>query len=112
MSLNELESDMKGQLCPTDSRLRPDVRLLEQGDIDAAATEKTRLEDKQRTCRKAFKKSSEPWQARYLAVSFIATCSEEKLGEGGAETFMKPRGNLYCLRVSCFDTSLILVTTL
>ncbi|KOB73092.1 Oxysterol-binding protein, partial [Operophtera brumata] len=25
MSLNELERDMKGQLCPTDSRLRPDM---------------------------------------------------------------------------------------
>lgn len=64
MSLNELERDMKGQLCPTDSRLRPDVRMLEQGDIDGAAAEKTRLEEKQRTSRKALKKSSEAWQPR------------------------------------------------
>lgn len=64
MSLNELEREMKGQLCPTDSRLRPDIRLLEQGDIDGAATEKTRLEEKQRTARKVLKKSSEAWQAR------------------------------------------------
>lgn len=66
MSLNELERDMKGQLCPTDSRLRPDVRLLEQGDIDAAAAEKTRLEEKQRTARKLLKKSADGWQPRYL----------------------------------------------
>jgi oxysterol-binding protein-related protein 1/2 len=36
-------------------RLRPDVRLLEEGDIDGAAIEKTRLEEKQRDCRKAHK---------------------------------------------------------
>lgn len=64
MSLNEVERDMKGQLCPTDSRLRPDVRLLEQGDIDAAAAEKSRLEDKQRATRKQLKKNPEPWQPR------------------------------------------------
>lgn len=68
MSLNEVERDMKGQLCPTDSRLRPDVRLLEQGDIDAAAAEKTRLEDKQRTARKALKKSPDGWQPRWVLL--------------------------------------------
>lgn len=65
MSLNELDRELKGQLCPTDSRLRPDVRLLEQGDIDGAAAEKTRLEDKQRTARKTLKKSADGWQPRY-----------------------------------------------
>lgn len=65
MSLNELERDMTGQLCPTDSRLRPDVRRLEAGDIDAAAAEKTRLEDKQRAARKLLKKNADPWQPRY-----------------------------------------------
>ncbi|VVD05749.1 unnamed protein product, partial [Leptidea sinapis] len=65
MSLNEMQRDMKGELCPTDSRLRPDVRLLEQGDIDGAAAEKTRLEEKQRAARKALKKSTDAWQPRY-----------------------------------------------
>ncbi|XP_029634778.1 oxysterol-binding protein-related protein 1 isoform X3 [Octopus sinensis] len=48
MMLNELTDNLKDRLPPTDSRLRPDIRLLEQGDIDGAAIEKNRLEEKQR----------------------------------------------------------------
>lgn len=64
MSLNELEPTMQPPhgLCPTDSRLRPDIRKLEAGDIDGAAAEKTRLEEKQRETkksRKGHKKCSE-----------------------------------------------------
>uniref|UniRef100_A0A2A4JUD5 Oxysterol-binding protein n=1 Tax=Heliothis virescens TaxID=7102 RepID=A0A2A4JUD5_HELVI len=84
MSLNELERDMKGQLCPTDSRLRPDIRLLEQGDIDAAATEKTRLEEKQRTARKLLKKSPEAWQPRWFSQGTNPyTKQEDWLYNGG-----------------------------
>ncbi|KAJ0182272.1 hypothetical protein K1T71_001641 [Dendrolimus kikuchii] len=84
MSLNELEPDMKGQLCPTDSRLRPDVRLLEQGDIDGAATEKTRLEEKQRTARKLLKKSAEGWQPRWFSQGTNPyTKQEDWLYNGG-----------------------------
>lgn len=46
--LNELEEDV----CPTDSRLRPDQRLMEEGRWDEANTEKVRLEEKQREVRK------------------------------------------------------------
>uniref|UniRef100_A0A1Y9H2P0 Oxysterol-binding protein n=1 Tax=Anopheles dirus TaxID=7168 RepID=A0A1Y9H2P0_9DIPT len=61
MSLNQLEDHMKQPraLCPTDSRLRPDIRKLEQGDLDGAAAEKTRLEEKQRENRKKNKKSQD-----------------------------------------------------
>ncbi|PZC81391.1 hypothetical protein B5X24_HaOG212843 [Helicoverpa armigera] len=84
MSLNELERDMKGQLCPTDSRLRPDIRLLEQGDIDGAATEKTRLEEKQRTARKLLKKSPEAWQPRWFSQGTNPyTKQEDWLYNGG-----------------------------
>lgn len=65
MSLNELDSGMKNILCPTDSRLRPDIRKLEQGDIDGAAIEKTRLEEKQRDANKRRKsKNAEQWTPR------------------------------------------------
>ena len=58
MSLNQLEYNMKvpTTLCPTDCRLRPDIRKLENGDLDGAATEKQRLEEKQREVRKNRKK--------------------------------------------------------
>jgi FMN phosphatase YigB (HAD superfamily) len=61
MSLNELEFNMGNTLCPTDSRLRPDIRKLEMGDQDGAASEKARLEEKQRDSRKVrkHKKASE-----------------------------------------------------
>jgi hypothetical protein len=37
---------MKEQLPPTDSRLRPDQRALENGEFDKASAEKHRLEEK------------------------------------------------------------------
>lgn len=69
MSLNEMP-DIKppNRLCPTDSRFRPDVRKLEQGDIDGAASEKTRLEEKQRDSRKALKSKKEDWKPRYIWI--------------------------------------------
>lgn len=33
MQLNELDKSMEGVLPPTDSRLRPDIRAMENGDI-------------------------------------------------------------------------------
>lgn len=50
-----MESGYNGKLCPTDSRLRPDIRKLEAGDHEGSANEKTRLEDKQRDSRKVKK---------------------------------------------------------
>ena len=38
--------DMEGIIAPTDSRFRPDQRALENGDIDKAEKEKSRLEVK------------------------------------------------------------------
>ena len=59
MALNEMEPDMEQRLCRSDSRLRPDIRLMEDGQIDSAAKEKTRLEEKQRDCRKTRKSRKE-----------------------------------------------------
>lgn len=67
MSLNEIERGMDLKLCQTDSRLRPDIRKLEQGEIDGAALEKTRLEEKQRDASKARKgKKSTEWVPRWF----------------------------------------------
>lgn len=52
MTLNELTEDLAGILAPTDSRLRPDQRAMENGDFEAANTLKVELEDKQRSTRK------------------------------------------------------------
>lgn len=43
---------MEEGLAPTDSRKRPDQRLMEEGKWDEANDEKLRLEEKQRTARR------------------------------------------------------------
>ena len=43
-TLNQKTDEMQGIIAPTDSRFRPDQRLLENGLVDQAETEKKRLE--------------------------------------------------------------------
>jgi len=52
LSLNLLTSEMLSKIAPTDSRLRPDLRAFEFGNMELASKEKTRLEEKQRERRK------------------------------------------------------------
>ena len=54
--LNDLTEEMKKALPPTDSRFRPDQRLMEYQDIDKAGDEKHRLEEAQRARAKQYKK--------------------------------------------------------
>ncbi|XP_011162781.1 oxysterol-binding protein 1 isoform X2 [Solenopsis invicta] len=60
--LNEPEEDV----APTDSRLRPDQRLMEDGRWDEANAEKLRLEEKQRAVRRAREHDSEKAAAQGL----------------------------------------------
>jgi len=50
----------KMRLPPTDSRFRPDQRLLEEGMFDEANETKSRIEEKQRARRKDFEARGEP----------------------------------------------------
>ncbi|XP_042472370.1 oxysterol-binding protein-related protein 2A-like isoform X1 [Zingiber officinale] len=52
ITLNELTSELQEKLPPTDSRLRPDQRHLENGEYEKANAEKLRLEQRQRMARK------------------------------------------------------------
>ncbi|XP_076349714.1 oxysterol-binding protein-related protein 1-like isoform X6 [Tachypleus tridentatus] len=62
MALNELDDDLRHQLPPTDSRLRPDIHKLELRDIDGAAYDKNRLEEKQRESKKQRKRERKIWE--------------------------------------------------
>ncbi|KAJ7042503.1 oxysterol binding protein [Mycena alexandri] len=70
ITLNEITSDIEGKLPPTDSRRRPDVRALEEGQLDVAEREKTRVEEAQRERRRKgddtqprwFKQVGEEWE--------------------------------------------------
>uniref|UniRef100_A0A8C2E2T1 Oxysterol-binding protein n=2 Tax=Cyprinus carpio TaxID=7962 RepID=A0A8C2E2T1_CYPCA len=66
MTLNELEPGMIGVIAPTDCRLRPDIRAMENGDIDTASREKERLEEKQRAARRERAKDEEEWSTRWF----------------------------------------------
>uniref|UniRef100_A0A8B9LB07 Oxysterol-binding protein n=1 Tax=Astyanax mexicanus TaxID=7994 RepID=A0A8B9LB07_ASTMX len=66
MQLNELDEEIEAVIPKTDCRLRPDIRAMENGDIDQASQEKKRLEEKQRAARKNRSKSDEDWKARWF----------------------------------------------
>ncbi|XP_078397293.1 oxysterol-binding protein-related protein 1 isoform X2 [Cetorhinus maximus] len=62
MSLNELDKEMESVIAPTDCRFRPDIKAMENGDIDLASEEKKRLEEKQRAARKQRAKTDNDWK--------------------------------------------------
>ncbi|KAK0655565.1 Oxysterol-binding protein-domain-containing protein [Cercophora newfieldiana] len=53
VTFNHLDDNLRPWIAPTDSRLRPDQRAMEDGEYDLAATEKNRLEEGQRARRRA-----------------------------------------------------------
>ncbi|XP_043703769.1 oxysterol-binding protein-related protein 1D-like [Telopea speciosissima] len=63
ISLNELTPCLQKKLPPTDSRLRPDQRHLENGEYELANAEKLRLEQSQRQARKLQERG---WQPRWF----------------------------------------------
>lgn len=75
MRLNEFEEGMEvpKSLCPTDSRLRPDIRKLENGDMDGAAAEKTRLEEAQRDRDKKQQKKKKAAEEEFVPRWFKQT---------------------------------------
>ncbi|XP_057972463.1 oxysterol-binding protein-related protein 1C-like [Malania oleifera] len=64
ITLNELTPGLKERLPPTDSRLRPDQRCLENGEYEMANSEKLRLEQRQRQARKMQERG---WKPRWFA---------------------------------------------
>ncbi|KAK7385231.1 hypothetical protein VNO78_30945 [Psophocarpus tetragonolobus] len=64
ITLNELTPGLKEKLPPTDSRLRPDQRHLENGEYEMANSEKLRLEQRQRQARKM---QESGWEPRWFA---------------------------------------------
>ncbi|GMH26638.1 hypothetical protein Nepgr_028481 [Nepenthes gracilis] len=70
ITLNEMTPGLQEKLPPTDSRLRPDQRHLENGEYEKANAEKLRLEKRQRMSRKL---QENGWRPRWF----------EKQGENG-----------------------------
>nr|XP_046233211.1 oxysterol-binding protein-related protein 7 [Scatophagus argus] len=66
MELNELTPDLKPLLPPTDSRLRPDQRMLEEGKVEEADKKKDDIEQFQRERRKELSKRGEEHVPRFF----------------------------------------------
>ncbi|XP_056597824.1 oxysterol-binding protein-related protein 3a [Triplophysa dalaica] len=66
IELNELEESLKPLLPSTDTRFRPDQRLLEEGDITGAEEHKERIEVLQRERRRALQENNITYSPRYF----------------------------------------------
>ncbi|KAM8888077.1 oxysterol-binding protein-related protein 7 [Synchiropus picturatus] len=66
MELNELPPKLKALLPPTDTRLRPDQRLLEEGKVEATDKKKDEIEECQRERRKDLAKKGEEHEPRFF----------------------------------------------
>ena len=69
MSLNELSEDCKDLIPPTDSRLRPDQRAFEEGNVDKAEQLKQKLEEAQRSRRKKLESESKSHTPKWFHKS-------------------------------------------
>ncbi|XP_061598759.1 oxysterol-binding protein-related protein 3-like isoform X2 [Cololabis saira] len=69
VELNELDSNLKPLLPPTDTRFRLDQRLLEEGNVDGAEEQKQRIEQLQRERRKVLQDNNMTHQPRFFIKS-------------------------------------------
>uniref|UniRef100_A0A8C5G6F1 Oxysterol-binding protein n=1 Tax=Gouania willdenowi TaxID=441366 RepID=A0A8C5G6F1_GOUWI len=84
MSLNELQPGMEAVISPTDCRFRPDIRHMENGNMDEASKDKERLEEKQRAARKERAKNNEEWSTRWFQMGTNPyTGSQDWIYSGG-----------------------------
>uniref|UniRef100_A0AAV2MD89 Oxysterol-binding protein n=1 Tax=Knipowitschia caucasica TaxID=637954 RepID=A0AAV2MD89_KNICA len=71
IELNELHPSLKLLLPPTDTRLRVDQRLLEEGRLEEAEEEKQRIEDLQRQRRRTLEDSGQAHQPQFFRSEII-----------------------------------------
>lgn len=77
VTLNAVDEKLRPVLALTDTRLRPDQRAMEDGEYDLAATEKNRVEEKQRATRRQREMHGEEFVPKWFAKSRCETTGEE-----------------------------------
>ncbi|XP_026102940.1 oxysterol-binding protein-related protein 6 isoform X3 [Carassius auratus] len=90
IEMNELTPDLKPLLPLTDTRLRPDQRLLEEGKIEETDKKKDEVEENQRERRKILAKRGEEHIPRFFRKTLDAAGREVWLYNG---TYWKIREN-------------------
>ena len=66
VTFQSLPDRLRPILPPTDTRFRPDQRAMEDGEYDVAATEKNRVEEKQRAARRRRETNGEDFVPRWF----------------------------------------------
>nr|XP_048296286.1 oxysterol-binding protein-related protein 3 isoform X5 [Myodes glareolus] len=69
LELNEMDPLSRSLLPPTDTRFRPDQRLLEEGNIEEAEVQKQRIEQLQRERRRVLEENNLEHQPRFFRKS-------------------------------------------
>jgi oxysterol-binding protein 1 len=77
LTFNHIDDKLREWIAPTDSRLRPDQRAMEEGKYDFAATEKNRLEEAQRKRRRNREKTGEEFVPKWFRKERCEVTGEE-----------------------------------
>lgn len=77
LTLNAIPEKLRPHLPPTDTRLRPDQRAMEDGEYDFAATEKHRVEEKQRAKRRERESKGEEFTPKWFTKGKCSITGEE-----------------------------------
>jgi len=77
LTFNHVDDQLRRYLAPTDSRLRPDQRAMEEGQYDLAATEKNRPEEAQRARRRAREGRGEEFVPAWFSKARCEVTGEE-----------------------------------
>ncbi|EPS30885.1 hypothetical protein PDE_05838 [Penicillium oxalicum 114-2] len=83
ITLNALPKGLREYLPPTDTRLRPDQRAMEDGEYDLAAVEKHRVEEKQRAKRREREAKGEIYQPQWFVRDRCPITGEEFWAHNG-----------------------------
>ncbi|EKJ73395.1 hypothetical protein FPSE_06467 [Fusarium pseudograminearum CS3096] len=77
LTFNHIDDQLRPWLPPTDSRLRPDQRAMEDGEYDFAAEEKNRLENAQRSRRRLREERGEEFVPAWFQKARCEITGEE-----------------------------------
>ncbi|UKZ82367.1 hypothetical protein TrVFT333_010155 [Trichoderma virens FT-333] len=77
LTFNHIDDKLRPWIAPTDSRLRPDQRAMEEGEYDFAATEKNRLEENQRARRRMRESAGEEFVPAWFSKETCEVTGEE-----------------------------------
>ncbi|PHH84236.1 hypothetical protein CDD83_2270 [Cordyceps sp. RAO-2017] len=77
LTFNHIDDQLRPWLAPTDSRLRPDQRAMEDGEYDFAAEEKNRLEESQRARRREREARGEDFSPAWFSKTRCEVTGEE-----------------------------------